>query len=93
MSKNSLAIYTLIALALRSEAAAQTNDQIAAQFVPSATFDAYAMNNHLAGDNRTWDFLPADLDHSGHADYLAVGYGNGIVPLVRLLAGFDVGLA
>jgi hypothetical protein len=85
MSKNSLAIYALIALALSSGAPAQTNDQIAAQFVPSATFDAYATNNHLSGDNRTWDVLPADLDHSGHADYLAVAYGNGMIAYLRII--------
>src|SRR5450755_800143 len=60
------------------------DDQIAAQFVPPA-FTAYAASHTYLSDDRAWKVMPVDLDHTGHADYLAVAYGNGHLGYLRAI--------
>jgi hypothetical protein len=60
------------------------DDQIAAQFVPPA-FTAYAASHTYLSDDRAWKVMPVDLDHTGHADYLAVAYGNGHIGYLRVI--------
>jgi hypothetical protein len=73
-----------VAITAATQAQQTTDDQLAAQFVPPA-FTAYAASHTYLNDNRTWSMLPVDLDHTGHADYLAVAYGNGHIGYLRVI--------
>ena len=76
--------YALLCCIAALPIVAQSNEGIAQAFVPPA-FTAYAASHRYQADHRQWSILPVDLDHTGHTDYLAIGYTNGHVGYLRVV--------